>query len=219
MFPAAELGPAVGLLPIAVLLAIAAGSGFFLSRLFRATHPADAWSGSVTLSFPLLALTLTALFLTVQFSLPLSIGLLAALSLIRFRTPVKQPEETAFLVTVVATCVSLGAYKLAFAGALLGAAALISLASRLRPARATVVGGTIEVTLPGDVPADGLFPVAATGLRRGSIESLSMGAPGTRITYRVADAAGTEARVLREEIERVLPTARVAVWIDRETLP
>ena len=38
--------------------------------------------------------SVTLLFICVQLSLPLSLGLLGALSIVRFRVPIKEPEET-----------------------------------------------------------------------------------------------------------------------------
>lgn len=48
---------------------------------------------------------ITALFIGVQFSLPLSLGLLGALSFVRFRTPVKDPAEIGFLLLLIAAAV------------------------------------------------------------------------------------------------------------------
>lgn len=48
---------------------------------------------------------ITALFIGVQFSLPLSLGLLGALSFVRFRTPVKDPAEIGFLLLLVASSI------------------------------------------------------------------------------------------------------------------
>jgi len=48
---------------------------------------------------------ITALFLGIQVSIPLSLGLLGALSFIRFRTPVKDPAEIGFLLLLVASSI------------------------------------------------------------------------------------------------------------------
>lgn len=48
---------------------------------------------------------ITALFLAIQTSIPLSLGLLGALSFVRFRTPVKDPAEIGFLLLLIATSV------------------------------------------------------------------------------------------------------------------
>jgi len=48
---------------------------------------------------------ITALFLGIQVSIPLSLGLLGALSFVRFRTPVKDPAEIGFLLLLIATSI------------------------------------------------------------------------------------------------------------------
>lgn len=48
---------------------------------------------------------ITVLFLGIQTSIPLSLGLLGALSFVRFRTPVKDPAEIGFLLLVIASSI------------------------------------------------------------------------------------------------------------------
>ncbi len=48
---------------------------------------------------------ITALFLGIQSSIPLSLGLLGALSFVRFRTPVKDPAEIGFLLLLIASSI------------------------------------------------------------------------------------------------------------------
>ena len=49
--------------------------------------------------------SITALFLGVQASIPLGLGLLGALAFVRFRTPVKDPAEIGFLLLLVASSI------------------------------------------------------------------------------------------------------------------
>lgn len=49
--------------------------------------------------------SITALFLGIQVSIPLSLGLLGALSFVRFRTPVKDPAEIGFLLLLIASSI------------------------------------------------------------------------------------------------------------------
>jgi hypothetical protein len=56
----------------------------------------------------------TTIFLTVQFSLPLSLGLLGALSIVRFRTPIKEPEEIGFILLLIASSIAIATYNVAF---------------------------------------------------------------------------------------------------------
>jgi len=57
---------------------------------------------------------ITALFLGIQSSIPLSLGLLGALSFVRFRTPVKDSAEIGFLLLLIAASIliAVGAYPL-----------------------------------------------------------------------------------------------------------
>lgn len=48
---------------------------------------------------------ITALFLGIQTSIPLSLGLLGALSFVRFRTPIKDPAEIGFLLLLIASSI------------------------------------------------------------------------------------------------------------------
>ncbi|TAK31332.1 MAG: DUF4956 domain-containing protein [Chloroflexota bacterium] len=75
---------------------------------------------------------ITMLFLTIQTSIPLSLGLLGALSFVRFRTPVKDPAEIGFLLLLIATSIGAAtgyylvtAMLLVLATAVLGAQWLI----------------------------------------------------------------------------------------------
>ena len=59
--------------------------------------------------FVLLAATTMLVISVVKSSLALSLGLVGALSIIRFRTPVKEPEELLYLFLSVAVGIGLGA--------------------------------------------------------------------------------------------------------------
>ena len=63
--------------------------------------------------------SITAIFIAIQFSLPLSLGLLGALSIVRFRTPIKEAEEIGFILLVVALSLSWATLNLQLLGILL----------------------------------------------------------------------------------------------------
>ena len=58
---------------------------------------------------PTIALTTVLVISVVKASLALSLGLVGALSIVRFRTPVKEPEELAYLFLAIAVGLGLGA--------------------------------------------------------------------------------------------------------------
>lgn len=59
--------------------------------------------------FPLIVLTTILIITVVKSSLALALGLVGALSIVRFRTPIKEPEELAYLFLAIAIGLGLGA--------------------------------------------------------------------------------------------------------------
>lgn len=59
--------------------------------------------------FPLVVLTTILIISVVKSSLALALGLVGALSIVRFRTPIKEPEELAYLFLAIAIGLGLGA--------------------------------------------------------------------------------------------------------------
>ncbi len=59
--------------------------------------------------FPFILLTTVLIITVVKSSLALSLGLVGALSIVRFRTPIKEPEELAYLFISIAIGLGLGA--------------------------------------------------------------------------------------------------------------
>ena len=66
-------------------LGLSALVGVIISALYQMFYENRATGAQVHRSFLLMAPSITALFIAIQFSLPLSLGLLGALSVIRFR--------------------------------------------------------------------------------------------------------------------------------------
>ena len=60
------------------------------------------------LVFPFILLTTVLIISVVKSSLALSLGLVGALSIVRFRTPIKEPEELAYLFMAIAIGLGLG---------------------------------------------------------------------------------------------------------------
>ena len=58
---------------------------------------------------PLIGLTVFFVILVVKSSLALSLGLVGALSIVRFRTPIKEPEELGYLFLIIAVGLGFGA--------------------------------------------------------------------------------------------------------------
>jgi len=93
-------------------------AALLISHLYLRFFDANSTGSRIHRAFPLIGPAVTTIFLTVQFSLPLSLGLLGALSIVRFRTPIKEPEEIGFILLVIACSISIATFNIAFAALL-----------------------------------------------------------------------------------------------------
>ena len=89
----------------ASMLLVALAAALSAALMYRFFYERRGTGSQVHRAFPLLALSITTLFVGVQISIPLSLGLLGSLSIIRFRTPIKEPEEVGFIMLVVASSI------------------------------------------------------------------------------------------------------------------
>lgn len=112
----------IGLWAFIFVELVSLAAAFTFSALYSYFFSRRATGSHVHKAFPLLALAVTMIFLTIQFSLPLSLGLLGALSIVRFRTPIKEPEEIGFIMLVIASSLSCATFNLVFPVVLIVAA-------------------------------------------------------------------------------------------------
>lgn len=101
-------------------------------------------------NFLLLTVTTTLLITIVKSSLALSLGLVGALSIVRFRSAIKEPEELAFLFIAISVGLGLGAGQaLVTVVALAIILALVAARSRLR---GTAEPANLYVTVTSQAP-------------------------------------------------------------------
>jgi hypothetical protein len=103
----------------------------------------------LALVLPIICLTTLLVITVVKSSLALSLGLVGALSIVRFRTPIKEPEELAYIFLAIAIGLALGADQREVAAiALVVILSVISIIDRFkknRPADNSNLLLTIEV--------------------------------------------------------------------------
>lgn len=111
-------------------LLIAGGLGLFVGFLYRTCSTSVSGKNSFSRLFPLLVLVTTAMIYVVKSSLALSLGLVGALSIVRFRAAIKEPEELIYLFMCIAIGVGIGAGQLVPAVALVFVSSLFVLGRR-----------------------------------------------------------------------------------------
>ena len=152
-------------------------AAFAAQLLYRFFYERRGTGSQIHRAFPLLALAVTTLFVGVQVSLPLSLGLLGSLSIVRFRTPVKEPEEVGFIMLVIAASISAATFNFAFIAYMFAAATAALLIMRGAGAlRLLGRDGLIVLSLPSEEALAKYREIEAClrgGVRRLTLESSS----------------------------------------------
>ena len=187
-----------------------------VARLYTAFYQRRATGSQIHRAFPLLGVAITAIFISVQFSLPLSLGLLGALSIVRFRTPIKEPEEIGFLMLLIACAIGCATFNLLFVAVVL----IVAVAGLMWKRRYTRVfdshagSGSIVVDLPaGDDQARRREVVALVGeqVPGAQLTAISDLEQSSCVTWSIARLDPTAVDELEGRIKGLAPGARVNI--------
>lgn len=211
----------IGLLPFLAVTLVSLAAALFVSYLYVQFYGKRSTGSMVHTAFPLLGVSVTAIFICIQFSLPLSLGLLGALSIVRFRTPVKEPEEIGFIMVVIACSLCCATFNMAFLGIILTAVviALVVRASTLNLWSRGSNGAMLVVTLPRREYRDKqseLMEFLANKLPHGKIDSAIENDDDAVVSYRLPGV--TDERTLTErqrELAEISDQVKSAVFFGR----
>lgn len=111
----------VSLLDMAVALILSFCLGMFIFLVYKKTYNGVMYSSSFGVTLIALTMITTTLILAVTSNVVLSLGMVGALSIVRFRTAIKEPLDIAFLFWSIAVGIILaaGLIPLAVAGSVL----------------------------------------------------------------------------------------------------
>lgn len=96
-------------LTILVSIALAFGVGLVIAFVYRFNFKGVMYSGNFTLTLILMTLITTPVVMCIKESIQLSMGMVGALSIVRFRTAVKDPLDTAYMFWSLTMGILLGA--------------------------------------------------------------------------------------------------------------
>ena len=99
----------VSILDMAIALAIAFGLGMFIFLVYKKTYQGVMYSSSFGTTLVALTMITTVVILAVTSNVVLSLGMVGALSIVRFRTAIKEPLDIAFLFWSIAVGIVLAA--------------------------------------------------------------------------------------------------------------
>ena len=120
-------------LNVAIALLVALAAGAIIAVVYKKTYRGVLYSPSFTLTLILLCLVTTPVVMAIGSNVALSMGMVGALSIVRFRTAVKDPLDTAYMFWAITMGILIGsnAYVIAIV-ALLGIAVILLAISYLR---------------------------------------------------------------------------------------
>ena len=100
---------AVSALDIVLALVLAFGLGMFIFLVYKKTYAGVMYSSSFGVTLVALTMITTLVILAVTSNVVLSLGMVGALSIVRFRTAIKEPLDIAFLFWAIAAGIVLAA--------------------------------------------------------------------------------------------------------------
>ncbi len=122
----------VSLLDMALAIALAFGIGMFIFFIYKKTFSGVMYSSGFGVTLVALTMITTLVILAVTSNVVLSLGMVGALSIVRFRTAIKEPLDIAFLFWSIAAGIVLaaGLIPLAVFGSVIIGVVLLVFANR-----------------------------------------------------------------------------------------
>ncbi|WP_310832540.1 DUF4956 domain-containing protein [Paenibacillus pedocola] len=119
---------------IDVLLGLAAslGIGLFIFFIYRKSFRGVVYSYNYNAAFVLMCMITSMIIMTISSNIVLSLGMVGALSIVRFRTAVKDPLDIVYMFWAIAAGIASGAklYPIAIIGSLVIGLTLVLLSRR-----------------------------------------------------------------------------------------
>ena len=104
-----KLPDGIGIDRIAITLVLALALGLFIYFIYRKTFRGVIFVKSFGISLIMLCMVTSVVIVTISSNLMLSLGMVGALSIVRFRTAVKDPLDTVYMFWAIAEGIMLGA--------------------------------------------------------------------------------------------------------------
>ena len=211
----------VGILAFTVILFVSLASSLLISSLYLHFYGSRATGSQIHRSFPLLGISVTAIFVCIQFSLPLSLGLLGALSIVRFRTPIKEPEEIGFIMLVIASSIAAATFSLYFLIIILivAVAALVIQKYGAAWINRELEDGLLLFTVANDTyqeKSDDLGALLDDRLIRGRLESITKSDDDSVVSYSFRGIKNGTVNELQAEISRILSPKNINIYFAKQ---
>jgi hypothetical protein len=174
--------------------------------------------------FPFVLLTTVLIISIIKSSLALSLGLVGALSIIRFRTPIKEPEELAYLFMAIAMGLGLGANRIALT--LVSSLSILTFMAIFKWKRNKVENKNLYLSIDwqdkgGENPEqylERLNDILIKHLKKSDLRRFDARKESVEATYLVKIIDPNNLNKLVEELRRTFPEIGVT-FIDQNNMP
>ena len=169
--------------------------------------------------FIALILTTTLIITIVKSSLALSLGLVGALSIVRFRTPIKEPEELVYLFLAIGIGLGLGAGQtvvtVVSSAIIFGTTAYFS----TRQSSYSSDNVYLSIGVDGGMTAiDTIHDIVNNNIMDGNLRRMEISDNATEVSYMISISDFSQISKLTAEIREKNPSARVS-FVDQHNLP
>jgi hypothetical protein len=209
----------IGILSFIAVMGISLISALLISYLYGRFYKGRSTGSQIYRAFPLLGISITAIFITIQFSLPLSLGLLGALSIVRFRTPIKEPEEIGFIMLVVATSLCCATFNMIFLVIILMVAlvGMVILDLKWRMFSGRLNDGMLMISVSAsEFPSikNKLLSLLKEKLPSGNMDAITEGESEIALSYNFVNMEQAVLIGLQEEIKKISGNAKANFYFN-----
>ena len=196
----------VSLLDMAIALVLAFGLGVFIFLVYKKTFSGVMYSSSFGVTLIALTMITTLVILAVTSNVVLSLGMVGALSIVRFRAAIKEPLEIAYLFWSISVgiVIAAGLLTLAVLGSLLIGVILLVFVNRKPHTRPYILvvqcGAEAEEQLNAYLKQSAeKFVIKSKSIQSGRMElnyDLRLKSPDTAFVNAIDAMEGVESAVL-----------------------
>ncbi len=221
---AIETGPPLSLVTLMVNLIVGVMLSLSLRWHFRVFGTTLSNREEFAQIFPFILLTTILIISIIKSSLALSLGLVGALSIVRFRTPIKEPEELAYLFIAIGMGLGLGANQTLVT--VIAGLAILSVMAFLKWARAGQANKNLYLSIDwrGDDDSkpqhylDNLDDVIKKHVRSSDLRRYDVRNGSVEVSYYLDVPAARDLSALADELREKFPNTGIT-FLDQNQLP
>ncbi len=202
------------LVELGVFLVLAGLLGLYLRFIYNRCSRSLSDTDSTARVFPLLTIVTAAVIAVVKSSLALSLGLVGALSIVRFRAAIKEPEELVYLFLSIAVGLCLGTQQLLLAVVLVVVVTIFAVVMRYLTGEKRT--GRLLLTLTGDADrfrdlVDNLLPRIDSFMNEMALQRFDVQEDQGQLRVVLAKADSAQQRSLLETLQKNLPEYEISL--------